>query len=77
MIIPYKDITPETLENLIEEFVSREGTDNGYDETLEQKVKQVLKQLQQGEVVIVFDSNLESVNIVPYSRELEKSLQAG
>ena len=27
MIIPWQDISPETLENLIREFVLREGTD--------------------------------------------------
>ncbi|MCW7554151.1 YheU family protein [Endozoicomonas gorgoniicola] len=65
MIIPYKDIEPDTLNNLIEEFVTRDGTDNGYDQPLEQKIESVLKQLQQGEVVVVFDPNLASVNIVP------------
>ncbi|UYM15068.1 YheU family protein [Endozoicomonas euniceicola] len=65
MIIPYKDIDPDTLNNLIEEFVTRDGTDNGYDQPLEQKIESVLKQLQQGEVVVVFDPNLASVNIVP------------
>ncbi|MET4695453.1 YheU family protein [Endozoicomonas lisbonensis] len=65
MIIPYKEIEPDTLNNLIEEFVTRDGTDNGYDQPLEQKVGSILKQLKQGEVVIVFDPNLDSVNIVP------------
>ena len=65
MIIPYKEIAPETLNNLIEEFVTRDGTDNGYDETLERKVERIFNQLKQGEAVVVFDPNLESVNIVP------------
>ena len=29
MIVPWQDIAPETLENLISEFVLREGTDYG------------------------------------------------
>ena len=38
MIIPWQDLAPETLENLIESFVLREGTDYGEQErTLEQK----------------------------------------
>ena len=65
MIIPYKEIEPDTLNNLIEEFVTRDGTDNGYDQPLEQKVGSILKQLELGEAVIVFDPNLDSVNIVP------------
>ena len=64
MIIPYKEIEPDTLNNLIEEFVTRDGTDNGYDKPLEQKVGSILKQLELGEAVIVFDPNLDSVNIV-------------
>ncbi|MVD31212.1 YheU family protein, partial [Vibrio cholerae] len=29
MIIPWQEIAPETLDNLIREFVLREGTDYG------------------------------------------------
>lgn len=29
MIIPWQDIAPETLTNLIEQFILREGTDYG------------------------------------------------
>ncbi|WP_171489951.1 YheU family protein, partial [Acinetobacter baumannii] len=29
MLIPWQDLSPETLENLIERFVLREGTDYG------------------------------------------------
>ena len=66
MIIPYKELEAETLNNLIEEFVSRDGTDNGYDQDITVKVERVLSQLKKGEIVIVYDVNLESVNIVPY-----------
>ena len=39
MLIPWQDLSPETLENLIESFVLREGTDYGeHERTLEQKV---------------------------------------
>ena len=71
MIIPYKEIAPDTLNNLIEEFVTRDGTDNGYDEPLERKVEKIIGQLKQGEAVIVFDPNLESVNIVSRSSVAE------
>ena len=38
MIIPWQDLAPETLDNLIESFVLREGTDYGEQErSLEQK----------------------------------------
>ena len=55
MIIPWQDISPETLENLIREFVLREGTDYGSVEvSLQSKIDQVKTQLEKGEAVIVF-----------------------
>ncbi len=54
MLIPWQDL-PETLENLIESFVLREGTDYGeHERTLEQKVADVKRQLQCGEAVLVW-----------------------
>jgi uncharacterized protein len=65
MIIPYKQLSPEALQGLIEEFITREGTDYGEIEfSLSQKVKQVELQLARGEVVIVFDVATESVSIL-------------
>lgn len=66
MKIPYQDIDPETLEQLIQFFVLREGTDYGEEErSLEEKVEDVRKQLQSGEAIIVYSELHESVNIVP------------
>lgn len=31
MLIPYEQLEPDTLTRLIEDFVSRDGTDNGDD----------------------------------------------
>lgn len=64
MDIPFKDLEPETLTAIIEEFISREGTDYGVHEySLEQKVQQVMKQLHSGEVVISFDPETESCSL--------------
>ena len=53
MIIPWQDLAPETLDNLIESFVLREGTDYGEQErSLEQKVNDVKRQLKSGDVVL-------------------------
>ncbi|MRI32448.1 hypothetical protein EOPP23_05545 [Endozoicomonas sp. OPT23] len=65
MIIPWQQIEQDTLMNLVSEFVSRNGTDNGYDLSLEKRIQQVVQQLKVGEAVIVFDAETESVNIVP------------
>ncbi|EKO3786733.1 YheU family protein [Vibrio harveyi] len=64
MIIPWQDIAPETLENLIREFVLREGTDYGSVEvSLQSKIDQVKSQLEKGEAVIVFSELHETVDI--------------
>ncbi|MFA0548846.1 YheU family protein [Vibrio splendidus] len=64
MIIPWQDIAPETLENLIKEFVLREGTDYGDVEvSLQNKIDQVKYQLASKEVSIVFSELHETVDI--------------
>lgn len=66
MIIPWQQLTPEALENLIESFVLREGTDYGEQErSLTQKVADVRRQLQNGEAVLVWSELHETVNIMP------------
>ncbi len=64
MIVPWQDIAPETLENLIKEFILREGTDYGEVEiSLDKKVQQVKALLASGEAVIVYSELHESVDI--------------
>ncbi|MCA0937720.1 YheU family protein [Vibrio alginolyticus] len=64
MIIPWQDLAPDTLENLIREFVLREGTDYGTVEiSLQDKIDQVKSQLESGEAVIVFSELHETVDI--------------
>ncbi|WP_147200111.1 YheU family protein [Pantoea sp. CCBC3-3-1] len=66
MIIPWKELDSETLANLIEAFVLREGTDYGEQErSLEQKVNDVRRQLESGEAVLVWSELHETVNIMP------------
>ena len=60
------------LRGLIEEFVTRNGTDNGYTRaTLEQNVAAVMAQLLRKEVVVVYDGASLSANIVPSKRKLQ------
>ncbi|BBV83710.1 MULTISPECIES: YheU family protein [Enterobacter cloacae complex] len=66
MIIPWQDLSPGTLDNLIESFVLREGTDYGeHERSLEQKVNDVKRQLKSGDVVLVWSELHETVNIMP------------
>ena len=61
-------LSPDALRGLVEEYVSREGTDYGHtDWSLEDKVKQVYQQLERGEARIVFDLELESASIIARS----------
>ncbi|MBF9001771.1 MULTISPECIES: YheU family protein [Vibrio] len=64
MIVPWQQIDPETLENLIREFVLREGTDYGDHEIpLQQKVDQVKHQIQTGDAVVFYSELHETVDI--------------
>lgn len=66
MIIPHQQLSPAALQGLIEEFITREGTDYGWEEvSLSTKVLQVRRQIEKGDVVIVFDSARESVSLRP------------
>jgi len=63
--VPYERLDPETLRNVIQEFVTRDGADWGEAGcTLEDKVGQVMQQLRSRKVKIVFDLNSETTNIV-------------
>ena len=65
MIVPWQQLAADTLQNLIEEFVTRDGTDYGESEIpLTTRVEQVQRQLHSGEVVIWFDSVTESVTLM-------------
>jgi uncharacterized protein len=63
--IPHRELSTDTLRSLLEAFVLREGTDYGeHEATLDEKVADVLRQLERGEAQVFFDPNTESVDIV-------------
>lgn len=65
MIIPHTDLSSDTLRGVIEEFVSREGTEYGpHDVPLDRKIEQVMNQLERGDVFVIFDPESESCDIV-------------
>ncbi|GGM06425.1 YheU family protein [Pseudomonas asuensis] len=55
MLIPYDMLNPDTLGNLLEDFVTREGTDNGDETPLQTRVERARRALENGEAVIVFE----------------------
>ena len=64
MIIPYTEIAPDTLNALIEEIVTRDGTDYGEHEvSLATKVQQVIRQLERKEVFITYSELYETCTL--------------
>lgn len=65
MEIPWQRLSDDVLDSVIEEFVSREGTEYGAEDyTLAAKVAQVRLQLQRGEAVIDFDPDTETCHLI-------------
>ena len=63
--IPHAQLSEEALWGLIEEFVTRDGTDYGASErSLESKAAAVLRRLERGEAKVVFDPQTGTPNIV-------------
>ncbi len=66
--VPAARLSPEVLTALLEEFITREGTDYGHTEkSLDEKRERGLQALQRGDVVIVF--NLRDERTTLMSRE--------
>lgn len=66
LIIPWDALSEDALEGLIEDFVTRDGTDYGEREVaMATRVAQVRAQLAAGVAVVVFDPVLASASIVP------------
>ena len=64
-VVPLDRIPSEALTNLIQSYVLREGTDYGDREfSIDEKIAHVERQLQRGEVVVVFEPADETFSIV-------------
>lgn len=76
LLINQSDLSDNALNGLIEEFVSRDGTDYGDKElSLTDKCERLKVILAQGEAKIVFDTKAEQVSIIE-TVSLPKVLQA-
>ena len=65
MKIPHSQLSDKALRAIIEEFISREGSDYGPIEySFEEKVGHVMKQLDRGEVIVTFDAVSETCNLI-------------
>ena len=64
MIIPWDSLSDDALVGIIEEFITREGTEYGAVEvSLPEKVNQIRRQLELKQVNIVFDAELGSASL--------------
>ena len=73
MIIPEDSLDKELLERLLEEIVTRDGTDYGEIElSTEQKVKNALNGLKTGQTKLFWDADTESASLI--SKEQAKGL---
>ena len=63
-VVQVNKLGAKALKGVIEEFISRSGTDYGAVEaTMETKFKQVKNQLKNGTAVLLFDDETETTNI--------------
>ena len=63
--IPHEQLSPEALQGVIEEFLTRDGTDYGEVEVpLEARFAQVFAHLKSGKVVIVFDPESQTCTLL-------------
>jgi len=64
MLIPPEMLEADTLTRLLEDFVTRDGTDNGDDTPLETRVSRARRALEKGEAVIVFDPDSQQCQLL-------------
>ncbi len=64
MLIPYQMLEADTLHRLIEDFVTREGTDNGDDTPLATRVARVQQALKRRDAVIAFASEHQQCQLM-------------
>jgi len=75
--IPVNKLSHKALQGVIEEFISREGTDYGEKEVpTETKFRHVKYKLETGSAVLIFDDETETTNIFlvndPVLRKLDE-----
>ena len=76
-IIPVNKLSAKALQGVIEEFISRNGTDYGAIEaSWETSVKQVKYKLKNGLAVLVFDDETETTNIFLVDAPILKKIDA-
>lgn len=64
LIIPHRSLEPETLRAMVEDFVTRDGSDYGEHEAgIDARVQQVMRALESGKALILYDTDSETFSI--------------
>jgi Uncharacterized protein conserved in bacteria len=72
MLIPFEKINIDTLDSLLESHALQEGTEYGQDDIdLSAKIIQLKNQLVKGKIVIVYDEETDSCNVITKQRWIE------
>ena len=66
MRIPHRRLSSAALRAVVEEFVTRDGTDHS---SIERRVELVLGQLDAGSVELHFEQDTETCNVVPVGED--------
>ena len=63
--VPWRELSADALQGVIEEFATREGTEYGLAEVpLAAKVAEIRRQIERGEVLVFFDTVMESCQLL-------------
>lgn len=66
MIIPYDELSPDALQALVEDFVTRDGTDYGAEDiSTKEKASRLLALLKSGDMLITYDEQTQSCGLIP------------
>lgn len=65
MLIPHRDLEAAILRRIVEEFVTRDGTDAS---PVEERIAAILRRLENGEAELHFDSETQTANLLPRER---------
>ena len=75
--IPVNRLSPDALQGVIEEFISRDSTDHGEIEVSRDTIfRQVKDKLETGSAVLIFDDETETTNIFLANDPVLKKLDA-
>ncbi|MGA2106322.1 MAG: YheU family protein [Syntrophorhabdales bacterium] len=75
-IVPIDRLSPEALRGVIEEFVTRQGTDYGEREvSSETSFAQVRHKLEKGLAVLIYDDETETTNIFLADNPILRGIQ--